>query len=191
MQFSTHFCFLFAALLMSSTLISAQASEKPFSTKFVIEGGIEFGGDELVEVIFEDGDTQTIHAGQGGYISVGFDLGLATMDKFFLRTMLGYKYVTTAAENANITFTRIPIYTTAFWKINPDFRVGFGVMTHHNVNLNGDGFGPDVKFEASPGARLEFGYKWIALTYTTMTYSDVFLGDVSGNSVGLSVSTTF
>ena len=93
----------------------------PHHFGWVIEGTIEAGGEELFTVVFTDGDEQTVHAGQGGTISFGAELRPRRMPNLGVRGMIGYKFVTTAAENANITFTRIPVEVVASYYLQNDF----------------------------------------------------------------------
>lgn len=173
------------------TDVLSQQSDSPIVAKFLIEGGIEYGGDEILKVFFTNGEDQTMKAGQGGYLAVGGQLHFAKIKPLLLRATVGVKYNTTAAENANIRFTRFPITLIPYWKINEDIRLGIGISTHQNIRLKGDGFVPDVDFTGSIGTRVEFGYKWVALTYTSINYKDELNTSVSANSIGMSVSFTF
>lgn len=177
--------------LFISIEVAAQQIEKPVITKFLVEGGIEYGGDEILEVFFTNGEDQTMLAGQGGYIAVGGELQFAKVKQLMLRATIGIKYNTTAADNANIRLTRLPVHLTPFWRINDDFRLGVGVTTHMNAKLKGDGFVSDVNFTSSVGPRFEFGYKRIALTYTAINYEDEVGQSFSASSIGASVSFTF
>lgn len=177
--------------LFISIEVAAQQIEKPVITKFLVEGGIEYGGDEILEVFFTNGEDQTMLAGQGGYIAVGGELQFAKVKQVMLRASIGIKYNTTAADDANIRLTRLPVHLTPFWRINDDFRLGVGVTTHMNVKFKGDGFVSDVDFTSSVGPRVEFGYKWIALTYTAINYKDEIGQSFSASSIGASVSLTF
>lgn len=178
-------------LLLFSIEGTAQQTEKLVIAKFLIEGGIEYGGDEILEVFFANGEDQTMLAGQGGYIAVGGELQFAKVKQLMLRATIGIKYNTTAADNANIRLTRLPVHLTPFWRINDDFRLGVGVTTHMNAKLKGDGFVSDVNFTSSVGPRFEFGYKRIALTYTAINYEDEVGQSFSASSIGASVSFTF
>lgn len=170
---------------------SAQDSKSPLIVKFLAEGGIEFGGDEILEVVFTNGDDQTMRAGQGGYLSVGGQLQFAQLQALLLRASIGIKYNTTAADNANIRFTRLPFHFIPSWLIKNDFRVGVGIATHLNVSFKGDGFVKDENFTSNVGPRIELGYKWAALTYTALNYESEMGEKISGSSVGVSVSFTF
>jgi hypothetical protein len=182
---------LHLGLFLATIQVFAQQSERPLSAKFLIEGGIEYGGDEILQIFFTNGEDQTMRAGQGGYIAVGGELQFSSVKQLMLRASIGIKYNTTAADNANIRLTRFPVHLTPFWKINGDFRLGVGITTHLNPNLKGDGFVPDVAFTSTMGPRFEFGYKWIALTYTAISYEDVSGESFSASSIGASISLTF
>jgi len=178
-------------LLSASFHAVAQEGGKPLSVKFLVDAGIEYGGDELLNVIFTTGDDQSVKAGQGGFLAVGADFQFANIDFLMLRTSLGIKYNTTAAENANIYLTRLPFNLIPYIKLKNDIRIGIGITKHLNVGLKGDGFFPDVDFTSNIGPRFELGYKWAAITYTSINYK--FGNNVSyaANSLGASISFTF
>lgn len=177
--------------LFSNTDILAQQSDRPFTAKFLVEAGVEYGGDEILQVFFTNGEDQTMRAGQGGLIAIGGEFQLGAVKQLMLRTSIGLKYNTTAADNANIRLTRFPFHFTPFYKINNDFRLGVGVTSHLGPKLKGDGFLNDVTYKSNVGPRFEFGYKWIALTYTAVKYKDESGESFSANSFGASVSFTF
>ncbi|WP_339922708.1 hypothetical protein [uncultured Cyclobacterium sp.] len=169
----------------------AQSDQKPLVAHLLVEGGIEYGGDEILEVYFTNGETQTMRLGQGAYIGLGGQFNPFKTDKIFFRTLIGIKYNTTAAENANIRLTRLPLNLIGYYRIANDFRLGIGGTSHFNVKLKGDGFIPDVAFTSGLGSRFEFGYKAIALTYTNLKYKDLAKVNYSASSLGLSASIIF
>lgn len=185
------FFVLYLCLFLTTIHGFAQQPDRAVTAKFLIEGGIEYGGDEILQVFFTNGEDQTMRAGQGGYIAVGGQLQFPDAKQLMLRASIGIKYNTTAADNANIRLTRFPVHLTPFWKINDDFRLGVGVTTHLNPSLKGDGFVPDVAFNSTIGPRFEFGYKWIALTYTAISYKDESGESFSASSIGATLSLTF
>lgn len=185
------FFVLLLAQLLLNTQVKAQQSQRPLTAKFLVEAGVEYGGDEILQVFFTNGEDQTMRAGQGGTIAVGGEFQFSQVKQLMLRTSIGLKYNTTAADNANIRLVRFPFHFTPFYKINNDFRLGVGVTTHLNPNLKGDGFLADIAYKSSVGPRFEFGYKWIALTYTALKYKDEKGESFSANSFGASVSFTF
>lgn len=185
------FIILLLVQILPNSLAFAQKSEKALTAKFLVEAGVEYGGDEILQVFFTNGEDQTMRAGQGGTIAVGGEFQFKDVKHLMLRTSIGLKYNTTAADNANIRLTRFPFHFTPFYKINNDFRLGVGITTHLNPNLKGDGFLQDIAYKSSVGPRFEFGYKWIALTYTSVKYKDETGENFSANSFGASVSFTF
>lgn len=174
--------------LFFATSSYAQDGDSGTPVRLLLEGGIEFGGDELFSVLFTTGDEQTIRAGQGGYIAAGAQFDVPSVPQLMFRGSIGYKFVTTAADNANITFTRVPLNLVGYYRINPDFRIGIGASKHLNARLKGDGFFADEDFTSSWGGRFEFGYRFVALTYTTMTYQDQAGDEINGNAFGLAFS---
>jgi len=188
----THIYNLILILFITAPkLVFSQESAKSIKANFLLEGGIEYGGDEILEVTFTDGDSQTVLAGQGGYVAVGGEFSLPSIKAVSLRASIGYKYNTTAAENANITLTRIPINIIPYWHLNKYIRLGIGLTTHQFIQFEGDGFVPDIDFESSFGPRIELAYKFIALTYTQIDYRIPAISSVSAGSFGISVSYVF
>ncbi len=57
-------------ILLAATQVFAQQPEKPLKAKFLVEAGIEYGGDEILEVFFTNGEDQTMRAGKGGFTAV-------------------------------------------------------------------------------------------------------------------------
>ena len=159
--------------------------------KFLVEAGGEFGGEEILTVYFEEGGDQKMRAGQGGYAAVGGEFHFKDLKSFMLRGTVGFKYVTTAADNANIRLTRIPVNLLGYYKINEDFRLGAGLTTHQLIRFKGDGFVPDADLTSGLGGRFEFGWRWVALTYTAINYKNEFDYSFSANSIGVAFSFTF
>ncbi len=184
------YCFtvILIFLLSQHSLLMAQDTEKTRPVKLLIEAGIEFGGDEILTVFFTNGEDQKMRAGQGGFLAVGGEFIVS--QAFMVRSTIGVKYNTTAADNANIRLLRFPFNLMGFWKINENFRAGAGATTHLGTNLKGDGFLPDVDFTSSVGPRFEFGYRWIAVTYTSVQYKDESDEKFSASSFGVALSFT-
>lgn len=152
---------------------------------FALDATFEFGGDDFLEVFFTDGDSQTIKAGQGGTLSLGGLLRPNDASPLSLRGTVGIKYVTTAADNANIRFTRIPIELVGSYDFPNGMRAGAGLVSHVNNRFNGDGFVDDVSFGAATGFTAEVGYKAIALTYTALDYTTSGGQSFNGGSIGV------
>jgi len=179
------------SLLLASFNAFSQKPDNQIITKFLIEGGAEYGGDEILKIFFDNGEDQSMKAGQGLYLAVGGQLEFLKAKNFMLRASVGIKYTTTAASNANINLTRIPINLMPYWKIKNDFRFGIGITTHQSIKLKGDGLVSDTSFKSSIGPKIEFGYKWVALTYTAINYKTDTIDDFSASSLGLAISFVF
>lgn len=179
-----------AALPLCATAAAAQ-DEPPLPPTgpqlgFVFEAAGDFGGDPVATVLFEDGSTQELPAGQGLTLAAGGQVRPSAASPFALRGTLGFKFEMSAADNANISFTRVPIELVATMDLPSGLWVGAGVVRHTAVHFNGDDFGPDMSFEDGNGATAEFGWRWIALTYTAMQYTDEEGADYDASSVGVS-----
>lgn len=183
--------FLATPLVAQSPAQPAKAAPAPWTFGWVLDMTFEFGGDEVAEVVFTNGDTQKLTAGNGGTFSAGMEFHPPALPKLGLRTLVGWKFSTSAADNVNIMFTRFPIEAVASYAVTPDWRVGAGVTHHANINLDFDGLASNVKFEPATGATLEIGWRWAALTYTAMEYRSKFNDTFSANAVGVSVSYVF
>lgn len=185
-----------AALLLPSTAVSQvmQPPKTPTSVPstphrfgWVLEGGVEYGGDLLVTLLFTDGSDQDILAGQGGTVAFGFDVRPRSLPQVGIRTTAGIKFSSNASENADISFIRLPIEVVGSYYLPREWRVGAGLAYHTGVSFNGDGFVPDVDFDPATGLTLELGWKALALTYTTMEYS---AGGASFGASAIGVSAT-
>ncbi|MHA7129813.1 hypothetical protein [Algoriphagus namhaensis] len=165
----------------------AQENPKPVTVKFLGELGLEYGGDELLEIFFTNGEDQKMLVGQGIYLAAGAQFEFAKIQPLLIRTSVGFKYNTTAATNANIRLTRVPILLMPYYRFGDGFRVGAGITTHELVYFRGDDFVPDIDFNSSLGSKFEFGYKAVALSYTSVKYT-AGIDKLSAWSIGLNFS---
>lgn len=186
-----------AALLLAAPLAAqtpatpAKAEPAPWKFGWVLDMTFEFGGDEVAEVIFTNGDKQSLTAGNGGTFSAGMEFHPSAMPKLGVRTLVGWKFSTSAAENVNIMFTRFPIEAVASYALTPDWRIGAGVTHHANINLDFDGLAPNVAFDPATGGTLEVGWKWAAVTFTAMNYKAEDGTTFDASAIGISVSYIF
>lgn len=182
---------LFILLFASSHQLFAQETvKKETPVRLLITGGFELGGDEVAKVYFTNGNDQSVKAGQGGSIAVGGQFQLPKVERFLLRATVGFKYVTTAADNAHIRLTRVPIQVTGNWMAAKKLRLGAGLAMHTNIKFKADGIGEDLSFAGASGPTFEVAYSGIGLTYTVMTYKDNHKNTYSANAIGLSFSLT-
>lgn len=157
----------------------------------VLKFAVKAGGDEFLETVFTDGSTQTMYAGQGGTLAVGGEFRPGPESPFAVRGTVGYKFVTTAADNANIELTRIPIELVGTYGFSKDLWAGAGYVRHTAVKFDGDGFTDDVEFKDAQGPTVELGWKLFALTYTKLAYETEAGDSFDASSFGVSVTATF
>ncbi len=137
---------------------------------FVGELDLEFGGDAIATVSFTNGSSQDVDAGQGGNFALGMHYRPAAWDVDFVAT-IGYKFVTTAASNADIGIDRTVLQVIALYDPKDSWWIGGGPVWHNGVKFDGDGFGPDIDLGSSTGFTIQAGWKWIGLMYTNMEYT--------------------
>lgn len=189
---------LMLMLILNSMLMTARgqvmitaASPQPSSTntpfKFLFAGALEFGGESIAEIAFADGSTQKMMAGQGGSIYAGGQVRLTSDDKWFLKGLVGYKYLTTKATNTAITLTRVPIRITGMYKVTPKFWLGGGVVAHTLVKFNGGSIAANENLKSSPGGIIDIGYSHFSFSYTSMKYQDQLNKTYNAQSFGLFV----
>lgn len=167
---------------------SLKAQQNPWS--FIIGSNFEFGGDRIAEIYFTNGNTQSVRAGQGGHFYAGTQYVFPGAEKFGIRGTIGIKYVTTAADNAHIRLTRIPIQFTANVFPTRKLRFAAGISMHTGIKYKADGIMENLSFNGASGPVFEIAYGGFGLTYTAMKYKNVEYGDVySANSFGISLST--
>jgi hypothetical protein len=108
-----------------------------------------------------------------------------------VRATVGYKFVTTAATNADIGIDRMVFEILGNYRWPSNWWVGAGITHHTNVKFSGDGYGPDVKFDDATGPTVEVGWKWLALSYTNIEYKDEFGFKYDASSFGLTLTSKF
>jgi hypothetical protein len=182
---------IFLLLIVSSFVAFGQEGEKKSPLRLLIGGALEFGGDDIAEIYFTNGDTQSVRAGQGGSLAIGGQLEFPKAEKLLLRATVGIKYVTTQADNAHIRLTRIPLIVTANWMITDKLRCGAGLASHQNIKFNADGIMDNISFGSANGPIFEIAYHGIGLSYTAMTYKDSDNVSYSANSIGIIFSGVF
>jgi hypothetical protein len=166
------------------------AQKKVYPVRLLITGALELGGDEVAEVYFTNGNTQSVNAGQGGSIAIGGQFAIPALEKLLLRATVGYKYVTTEADNAHIRLTRVPVQFTANWMLTNKWRLGGGLAMHRGIRFKADGIGKNISFDAAKGPVFEVAYRGIGLIYTAMKYKDEMNHTYSANAIGLTFSVT-
>lgn len=166
--------------LLLPTLVGAQ-------TLFRFE--VDAGGDELAYAQAANGDTESIYAGEGLYMSIGGRMPLQPQN-LSLDMSIGYKFDAVTADNGELYWSTIPIELILHNQMR-QLHFGMGVALHLNPTLDGTGQAAflDHTFDSSFGMILEggvelfnnntFGLRFVSISYRT---SGV---EVDGDHVGL------
>lgn len=183
---STLFFILFLSFFSQS--YSQEPTKKTSPVRFLIGGALELGGDKVAEIYFTNGEKQGVRAGQGISIGVGGQLQIPGAEKFLLRSTVGFKYVTTAADNVHVRLTRVPIVVSGNYMATPKLRLGAGLSMHRSIRFKTDGLGDDYNLQPASGPIFEIAYAGVGLTYTAMKYKDQENNSYSANAIGISYS---
>jgi hypothetical protein len=138
-----------------------------------LEGSIEYGGDKVATVLYTNGSSQDVRAGQGVGIAAGghYRFGNSPFD---LSATVGLKYVTTMARNADIHINRTVFEAQAAWWPSNDTWISAGPVMHTGGGFSGGGLTQDLDFGSATGAAFRVGWRWVALGYTSIRYTDQF-----------------
>lgn len=158
---------------------------------WVADMSIDFGGEAVAELQFANGDRQKLTTGDGFSLSGGFEVHPRAQPRLGLRTLVGWKLSTSAAENADIWFSRVPVEVIGMYQLHPDWHLGAGLAYHIRPKLDLDLLGPEIAFDNAAGALLELAWRKLALTYTAMNYRAENGSDFGANAIGVSVSYVF
>lgn len=153
-----------------------------------LQGGLHFGGDDLVIVPFTNGDSQTIKAGELLSLSAGVGFGVA--ENLESRFMAGFKLDSVDADNGSVDFFRYPLEALLMYKASEKVSIGGGLTYHLNPGISGDGVatGVDFDYDNALGFVLEFDYLlstggYFGAKLTSIDYEAAGVS-VSGNSIG-------
>lgn len=172
----------------SASFAQEEAPKKNTALRFLIGCAFEFGGDEVAKIYFTNSDAQSVKAGQGISGAIGAEYQFPQAERLLLRATVGYKYVTTKADNAHIRLTRVPLHFTANWMAGKKFRLGAGIAMHRSIKFNADGLGENISFKSANGPIFEMAYHGIGISYTAMKYKDDQKNSYSANSFGITIS---
>ncbi|WP_207532432.1 hypothetical protein [Desertivirga arenae] len=168
-----------------------QVDRKDPALRFLVRGGLDFGGDKVADIDFEDGSKQSVPAGQGGWIAGGAEYQVPAIKRLLFHATVGYKYVTTKADNAHIRLTRVPLQFAANFMATKKLRVGAGVMSHQAVRFKAQGFADDLTLRSTTGPTFELAYGALGVTYTSLNYRDQTDEKYSASSLGVSLTLAF
>jgi hypothetical protein len=118
-------------------LLGASCTSFAADVKMFGKAGIDLGGDTLVRVEFENGDTQDIDSNNGLFLGGGASIR-NDAKTFETEIALTYKFQIISASNGELTWSRMPVDVLAFY-LADKVRVGGGLTYHLNPKLDGDG----------------------------------------------------
>ncbi len=178
------------ALLLAAGAANAQETNAPPEdlgprVGFLGQVDLDYGGDDVATVYFEDDDSQNVKAGQGLAISVGAYFRPIASSTFEIDASVGYKFSTTAASNADIGVERTMLQLGVSHRWPNGFYLGGGLVQNIGPTVDGDGFFEDIDFDDAQGFNLEIGWRWVALHYTDMTYESDLYEDVDASHFGV------
>ena len=184
-----------AILLLAGSARLAQGRTPPGVSGnrvgLMVQTDFDYGGDDLATVNFTNGKSQDVKAGQGLVVSGGLHFRPVDSTPFDVQALVGYKYVTTAASNADITVTRAVFQLLGDYQFDNGWYLGGGVVQHAGTKLDGDGFFRDVEFDDATGYTIESGWRWVGLHYTHIEYKNDFVSGVDAGSIGIRVNYKF
>jgi hypothetical protein len=154
---------------------------------FVGELGIEFGGDDVATVVFEDDSTEDLKAGDGFAFALGAHYRPPGWVVDFSGTV-GYKVEDTNATNANVRVSRTTVELLAHYDPKESWWVAAGPVWHNGVKFDADGFDQNLNMGSATGFTIQAGWKWIAVKYTDMEYTEEttpFGFKIDGSSIGI------
>lgn len=170
--------------------LSAQQIDTAPNLRLLVEAGLEFGDQPIMDVIFPNGEIQPLDAGFGVNLLVGGQLRFDAIRRLSVRTFFGVKYNQVSTTDNYVFLMRFPLTAMGYWEIVDDARVGVGATTHlWNRFRGGNLFVEDKSYASTVGPRFEVGYKWIGLTYTVLKYTEaVSLDQFRADSFGVFLS---
>lgn len=191
---------------LTSVLVGASLALLPMAaahadTVFTGNLGYEMGGDEVVEVAYTDGSSESINGGDGFFLNVGSLTELTNEGDWQLGFSVGFKYRGIIASNGDISLVRFPLEATIYKDLN-EHRFGVGAVYHSGITLDGSGEGSWVNdysddLTSHVGLAVQYGYSFnpywsLGLRYTSIKYASSSLDkDIDASSGGLIVSARF
>ncbi|NJM80794.1 MAG: hypothetical protein HC854_16470 [Flavobacterium sp.] len=143
-------------------------NDKEVNTRFLIQGGYEFGGEKIGYVFFDDGSEKSIKAGNGVYFGMGAEFDIIKAKGLFIRSLLSYKVESIAASNVSVRYTSLPLEFTLNYNASNKFWFGGGFTLYNAIKLNFDGLAPNEKFNSAIGPVFKMGYGAIGISYTAL-----------------------
>lgn len=139
----------------------------------LLAGGFTLGGDNLVEVEYDDGSSEELNAGDLLDLKAGFLIDLPNYP-VTIQTTIGYHFDSITATNGDASFSRLPLDLLAFYNVNKH-RIGAGLSYHLNPELEFEFDNVDVNIDADNaiGLVVEYGYQVADRVILGLRYVDI------------------
>lgn len=131
------------------------------------ELGAAFGGDTIGSIVFVSGDDQDIKAGDG--LSFGGGVVQRINDQFGIKYTASYKVSFSAASNADVMKTVLPIEVVPYYRMG-DHKFGLGLTMHLSPKVDWDWLAPEMNFDDATGLTLEYAFRRYSFSYTDIDY---------------------
>lgn len=191
-------------LLATATLALAATAPSFAAEGFspVIGATLTGGGKTLVEVEFE-GDRPNEKISSGGLTHLFGGVEYRDPNgQFAIQTTIGYHFDRVDADNASLSFSRVPLEVLGFWNANEHIRLGGGLRKAFNSRFETSGDASsafaDFNMRSSIGFVLQGEYMFgehtsLFLRYVNENYKSSHLvgGEVDGDHGGLGFSYRF
>jgi hypothetical protein len=159
--------------------------------RFLLGGGLTFGGDKLITVEYDNGVEMDIRA--GGMLAFNAGVDYRITNEFSMQATAGYHVDNTSARNGDARFTRMPIEVLAYYHVGPQWRVGAGAryVSNPKLKLSGAVGNGDVAFDNAVSGLVEAEYIMgehlgIKVRYVRETYEKKpFTDKIDGSHVGI------
>lgn len=172
--------------VVSGTILLLPMSS--YAVDVFLQGGVHFGGDDIITATFTNGDTEKIKGGELLTVSAG--LGMEVHENLEARFMAGIKFDSINAENGDVDFYRYPLEALLMYKAAEKVYLGGGLSYHLNPNISGDGIAANanIDFDDALGFVVELDYVlsnggYLGVKLTSIDY-EAFGQSASGNSIG-------
>lgn len=125
----------------------------------IIEAGVAYGGDEMIDTVYDDGQTGTIKA--GAMFSFAFGPLFHLSERWSLQTTFGLKTAADYAKNeVSANFVRYPLNAIFFYS-GESYRIGIGASYHLSPELKGSGPAAMInqKYDDATGGLFEINFR--------------------------------
>ena len=146
----------------SSIEARSQSKVEPF-----YEFALSYGGDTVGTILFVGGGEQDIETGNG--ITAGGGLIHRISDSFGMKYTAGYKLSFSAASNADVMKSVLPIEILPYYRRGAH-RFGVGLSHHLSPKIDWDWIAPTTHFDDATGVVFEYAWKRLSFSYTDMDY---------------------